>query len=62
MTQYFPFPFLGGNRAMRQIINICVRKEATIFGTGIVNWSRSNREEQIRKIVESMANQISKLK
>ena len=62
MTQFFPFPFLGGNRAMRQIINICVRKEATIFGTGIVNWSRSNREEQIRKIVESMAKQISKLK
>jgi len=62
MTQYFPFPFLGGNRAMRQIINICVRKEATIFGTGIVNWSRSNREEQISKIVESMAKQISKLK
>lgn len=62
MTQYFPFPFLGGNRAMRQITNICVSKGATIFSTGIVNWSRSDREEQISKIVESMAKQISKLK
>jgi flavodoxin len=62
MTQYFPFPFLGGNRAMRQIISICVSKGATIFGTGIVNWSRSGREEQISKIIESMAKQISKLK
>ena len=62
MTQFFPFPFLGGNRSMKQIINICVSKEAIIFGTGIVNWSRSGREEQISKIVESMAKQISKLK
>src|SRR6056297_2104282 len=62
MTQYFPFPFLGGNRAIRQIINICESKGATIFGTGIVNWSRPGREEQISKLVETMAEKISSLK
>lgn len=62
MTQYFPFPFLGGNRAMRQIINICENKGASIFSTGIVNWSRPDRDKQISKIVESIAKQISKLK
>jgi hypothetical protein len=61
MTQFFPFPFLGGNRAMRQIIKICENNGATIFSTGIVNWSRSSREEKINKIVDNMTKQISAL-
>jgi len=62
MTQYFPFPFLGGNRAIRQIINKCKSKGAIIFSTGIVNWSRPGREKNISQIVENITTQINNLK
>lgn len=62
MTQLLPFPFLGGNRAIGQMKKICIDKGATIFYTGIVNWSKPNREENISKIINNIIEQLSTVK
>jgi len=38
VTQFFPYPWIGGNRAIRQMRKLCKSKGATIRGTAVVNW------------------------
>ena len=56
VTQYFPYPWLGGNRAVRQMKRICESKGATVWGSGIVNWSRKSRDQQIVEVVDRLSN------
>ena len=52
LTQHFPHPWMGGNRAMKQMLTLCQSKGATVYGTGIVNWSNAgNREKLIQAVV-----------
>jgi flavodoxin len=55
VTQFFPFPWLGGNRAIGQMKKICESKGATAYGTAVVNWSKPNRERQITEMVEKLS-------
>jgi len=55
LTQFFPFPWLGGNRATGQMKKIGESKGATICGTAVVNWSKPGREKQITEIVEKLS-------
>lgn len=57
VTQFFPYPWMGGNRAIRQMRKLCEAKGATVCGLGIVNWMRSRREKTTAKAVD----QLSKL-
>jgi NAD(P)H dehydrogenase (quinone) len=52
VTEYFPFPWMGGNQAIKQLKEICESKGAIVLDTGIVNWSSKHRPEQITAIVE----------
>lgn len=52
VTEFFPFPWMGGNRAIRQMKNICESKAGKVIGTGIINWSSKHRQEQIDHILE----------
>lgn len=52
VTQFFPFPIMGGNRAIEQMKKICESKSVKISKTGIVNWSNLRREKMISDIVE----------
>ncbi|OQB20475.1 MAG: NAD(P)H dehydrogenase (quinone) [Firmicutes bacterium ADurb.Bin182] len=57
MTQAFPFPWMGGNRALGQLVEICRSKGADPYGTGIVNWANAaKREELIESAVEKLGN------
>jgi flavodoxin len=58
-TQFFPFPAMGGNRAMEQMKNICQSKGANIDGTGIVNWSNLRREKMIKEIIDEISGLLS---
>ena len=51
VTQQFPKPWLGGNRAVRQITAACKAKGANILSSGIVNWSGGARDGHIDDIV-----------
>jgi hypothetical protein len=33
----------------------CQQKGASLYASGIVNWSNSRREEQIEKLVQSLS-------
>lgn len=52
VTMAFPYPWLGGNRAIAQMKKICESKGGKICGTGIVNWSNKQREAQITGLVD----------
>ena len=55
VTEFFPFPWMGGNRAISQMIEICESKGATICGSGIVNWSRLCRGRQITEVTDRLS-------
>lgn len=47
LTQFFPYPWMGGNHAIRQMKKICESKGAVVCGTAIINWSRPSRAKKI---------------
>ena len=55
VTQFFPFPWLGGNRTIGQMKKACESKGATVCGTAVVNWSKPSREKQITEMVEKLS-------
>ena len=54
-TQQFPYPWMGGNRAIGQMKKICESKGAEVSGSGIINWSKSNREQKIVEVVDRLS-------
>lgn len=54
VTEAFPYPWMGGNRAIRQMKEVCESKGATVCGTGIVNWMGIQREKRISDVVEKL--------
>lgn len=55
VTELFPTPDMGGNRAIDQMKQLCDLKEITVCGTGVVNWSNINRRKKILGIVEDFS-------
>jgi len=58
VTQFFPYPWMGGNRAIRQMRGLCKSKGATVRGSGIVNWSKFRRakttEQAIKRVTQAL--------
>jgi flavodoxin len=50
VTEHFPYPWMGGTRAMKQFTRACLAQGADIVATGVVNWSNSRRSEQIEDL------------
>lgn len=55
VTQQFPYPWMGGNRAIRQMKKLCKAKGGTIVGAAIVNWAKSRREKTTAEAVDRLA-------
>ena len=55
VTEFFPFPSMGGNQAVGQMVEICQSKGAAVCGSGIVNWSRPGRKRQIVAVVDRLS-------
>lgn len=53
-TQLFPFAWMGGNRAIEQTKKACKTKGVNISETGIINWSRKDRDRKIRDVIEKL--------
>lgn len=47
VTQHFPYPWLGGNRALRYMKKACRSKGAEVCAEAIINWSSRRRGRQI---------------
>jgi NAD(P)H dehydrogenase (quinone) len=54
VTQQLPYPWMGGNRAIKQMKRICKTKGQNIFEAGIVNWSHKEREKKIMHVIEKL--------
>ena len=54
-TEFFPFPWMGGNRAISQMMKICKAKGAAVCGTGVVNWKNVRRNKMITDLVEKFS-------
>jgi flavodoxin len=56
ITQGFPFPWMGGNRSLRQLAELLANKGSAPYGTGIVNWPNAEkREKLIGAVVEKLS-------
>lgn len=51
VTQHLPYKFMGGNRAIKQIINICNKKGGEVIDNKIINWSSKQKEIQIEEFI-----------
>jgi hypothetical protein len=60
MTQHFPFAWMGGNSAMRQLKDLCESKGNEPFATCIVNWSNETRRK--KKTADAVGQICSRLK
>ena len=55
VTEAFPFGWMGGNRAIRQMTGICESNGATVRGSGLVNWMRPTRARQIEEVTDRLS-------
>jgi len=55
VTQFLPFPWMGGNRTVGQMKKICESKGTTVCGAEIVNWSNPSREKRITEVLEKLS-------
>jgi len=55
VSEAFPYPWLGGNRAIRQMRKLCQSKGARVAGTAVVNWAQSRREQTTKQAVETLS-------
>jgi menaquinone-dependent protoporphyrinogen IX oxidase len=51
VTEHFPKPWMGGNRAIRQMTQLVTELGGTVIRTAVVNWTSKAREEQISRLV-----------
>jgi flavodoxin len=54
VTHLFP-PGVGANQTLKQMIEICESKGATVCGSGNVGWPRLGLKRQIADVVDSLS-------
>ena len=56
VTEAFPFPWMGGNQALKGMEKLVNAKGGTLIATGVVNWrSPDKREVLITRTIEKIA-------
>lgn len=54
VTQHLKKPWMGGNRAIKQMRALCKEKGANTRESGIVNWTAPGRDAQIDTVVAKL--------
>lgn len=54
VTQAFPYRWLGGERALRQMRTLCEAKGAKVLGGEVVNWMGAGLDDRIARAVERL--------
>lgn len=55
VTEQLPFPWMGGNRAIKSMSQFIENKGGNLLISGIVNWSNKKRDLMINDIVERLS-------
>ncbi len=59
VTQFFPYRWMGGNRAIRQMHKLCKSKGATMRGTAVVNWSKFRRAKTTVRAIDRLTQALA---
>ena len=59
VTQFFSYPWMGGNRAIRQMRGLCVSKGAKLSGSAVVNWCRFRRAKTTARAIEDLTQALA---
>ena len=60
VTQFFPYPWMGGNNAVKKMVKILNEKGALIQLTDVINWKNKNRFIKISSLTDKIARSLSK--
>lgn len=60
VTEFFPFPWMGGKHAIKQLTSMCEEKGAKVLDTAVINWKNPHREAQITQLVQSFSETITR--
>jgi flavodoxin len=55
VSQQFPYPWMGGSRAIRQMRKLCEAKGGSVEKTAVVNWAKSKREGTTAAAIEALS-------
>lgn len=55
VTMQLPYTWMGGKRAIAQMKKICISKGGKVYKTGIINWSKKDREKKIEEMTEEFS-------
>ncbi|NTV89392.1 MAG: flavodoxin family protein [Clostridiales bacterium] len=47
ITQAAPFAWIGGTKAVKQLLEMCASKGAVTVGSGLIGWAGGNREKRL---------------
>jgi flavorubredoxin len=59
VTPFFPYPWMGGNRAIRQMRRLCKSKGATVRGFAVVNWSEFRRAKTTTRAIDRLTQALA---
>ncbi|MBU0595208.1 flavodoxin [Candidatus Bipolaricaulota bacterium] len=54
-TQQFPYPWMGGSNAIRQMRGLCRAKGASVVGSAVVNWAKSRRDKTMTAAIDRLS-------
>ena len=55
VTMYFPFEWMGGKNGVSKMKELVKAKNADIIESGIINWSRKNKDAKVDALVEKIS-------
>jgi len=55
VTEFFPFPWMGGKRALKQLKEVCFLKGTSVNSSGVVNWFTPNRKDKIEQLSDELS-------
>jgi len=58
VTEYFPKPWMGGNHAIKQMVQYISRLDGTVTQTAVINWTSKSREIQIENLISVFINSV----
>lgn len=58
VTQYFPYPWMGGNHAIKQMKELCLKKGGNISDTGVINWKNKKRDDIIEEVIDNFCKSL----
>lgn len=62
VTEYFPYAWMGGNNAIKQMKELCKKLDTNILETYVINWKNKKRLDIIEDVSNSIASQIISIK